>query len=153
MCASEAEVNDSFPGCMYGDARYESRPGATIGSSACQRPHRQKGTNMNHPSTPPTRHNTPAIFIIAAVVLILFCGVGIAALMGWLPSSEHSGRPGQLLTPPSEQVSAAPRSPDTTATQSSQYAAGAPRPGGAPRTTPHTHGRGPVGSTRRSAPA
>lgn len=86
---------------------------------------------MNHPSTPPSKHNVPAIFIVAAVVLILFCGVGIAALMGWLPSSDRGGRPDTLVTPPAEQLATAPAAPATTL-QSSQYAAGAGSVNGVP---------------------
>ena len=43
---------------------------------------------MNTPST----RNTHPLMLIAAIAVVLFCGVGIAALMGWLPSS-GSGAP------------------------------------------------------------
>jgi outer membrane lipoprotein SlyB len=106
---------------------------------------------MNHPSTPPTRHNVPAIFIVAAVVLILFCGVGIAALMGWLPSGKQAGRPGELMTPPSEQLATAAVAPATPATQSSQYAAGAGTINGTPTGELTTSGSAVIGSTGGSA--
>ncbi|MBB3224066.1 glycine zipper 2TM domain-containing protein [Pseudoduganella umbonata] len=105
----------------------------------------------NHPSTPPTKHNVPAIFIIAAVILILFCGVGIAALMGWLPSAKHAGRPGELMTPPAEQLATAPVAPATPATQSSQYAAGAGTINGTPTRDLTTSGGSAAGSTGGSA--
>jgi outer membrane lipoprotein SlyB len=49
--------------------------------------------------------------IIAAVAVVLFCGVGTAAIMGWLPTSNANGSvpgaapmPGQLSSvPPAEQ--------------------------------------------------
>ncbi len=102
---------------------------------------------MNHPSTPPSKHSVPAIFIIAAIVLILFGGVGIAALMGWLPSSSQAGRPGQLMTPPSEQLATAPVVPPTPATQSSQYAAGAGTINGEPAKDVTTSGSSVGGSS------
>lgn len=80
---------------------------------------------MNHPSTPPTKQNKPAFAIVAAIILILFAGVGIAALMGWLPSSSQAGRPGQLMTPPAEPLATATINSPTGVTQSSQYQAGA----------------------------
>jgi outer membrane lipoprotein SlyB len=89
----------------------------------------------------------PAIFIIAAIVLILFCGVGIAALMGWLPSSSQAGRPGQLMTPPAEQLATAPVAPPTSATQSSQYAAGAGTINGEPVNSPVVTSGGSVGGS------
>ncbi|WP_338758729.1 glycine zipper 2TM domain-containing protein [Massilia sp. METH4] len=101
---------------------------------------------MNHPSTPPTKHNVPALFIVAAVMLILFSGVGIAALMGWLPSSEQAGRPGKLMTPPAEQLATAPVAPPTNATQSSQYAAGAGTINGVPTGAVTTSGASVGGS-------
>lgn len=101
---------------------------------------------MNHPSTPPSKHNVPAVFIIAAIVLILFCGVGIAALMGWLPSSSQAGRPAQLVTPPAEQLATAPVVPPTPATQSSQYAAGAGTINGEPAKDVTTSGSSVGGS-------
>lgn len=97
---------------------------------------------MNHPSTPPTRHNLHPVLLIAAVVFILFCGVGIAAFMGWLPSSDKAGRPDQLVTPPAEQLATAPYSPPSAATQSSQYAAGAGSINGVP-----TSGSGALGTS------
>lgn len=105
---------------------------------------------MNHPSTPPTKHNVPAIFIVAAVVLILFCGVGIAALMGWLPSSSQAGRPGQLMTPPAEQLATAPVTPPTDATQSSHYVAGAGTINGVPTGAVTTSGASVGGSSGSS---
>jgi outer membrane lipoprotein SlyB len=55
------------------------------------------------------------MMIIAAVAVVLFCGVGTAAIMGWLPTSNANGSlpgaapmPGQLSSvPPAEQPAAA----------------------------------------------
>jgi outer membrane lipoprotein SlyB len=54
------------------------------------------------------------MMIIAAVAVVLFCGVGTAAIMGWLPTSNANGSvpgaapmPGQLSSvPPAEQPAA-----------------------------------------------
>ena len=69
---------------------------------------------MTTPNTPtkPTLH---PLMIIAAVAVVLFCGVGTAAIMGWLPTSNANGSlpgaapmPGQLSSvPPAEQQPAA----------------------------------------------
>ena len=59
-------------------------------------------------STKPTLH---PIMVIAAVAVVLFCGVGSAAIMGWLPNSSATvpgaaPMPGQLSSvPPAEQQS------------------------------------------------
>jgi outer membrane lipoprotein SlyB len=50
--------------------------------------HNQKGTIMNSPLT----HKSPAsshhpLMILAAIAVVLFCLVGTAAIMGWIPSS------------------------------------------------------------------
>lgn len=65
---------------------------------------------MNLPATP-TKPSLHPLMIIAAVAVVLFCGVGTAAIMGWLPTSNAGGSlpgaaplPGQLAsTPPAEQ--------------------------------------------------
>ncbi|CAN7461143.1 glycine zipper 2TM domain-containing protein [Pseudoduganella sp. LjRoot289] len=44
---------------------------------------------MNTPST----RSTHPLLLIAAVAVVLFCGVGIAALMGWLPTSGSAAAP------------------------------------------------------------
>ncbi len=97
---------------------------------------------MNHPSTPPRRANLHPLMLVAAVVVILFCGVGIASFMGWLPSSDNAGRPEQLVNPAAEQLATAPYSPPSAAVQSSQYAAGAGSINGVP-----TSGSGAVGTS------
>lgn len=65
--------------------------------------------------TTPNNQNKPImhpLMIAAAVALVLFCGVGTAAIMGWLPNSNANGAlpgaapmPGQLssVPPPSQQ--------------------------------------------------
>lgn len=108
---------------------------------------------MNHPSTPPTKQNKPALAIIAAIVLILFAGVGIAALMGWLPSWSQGGRADELVTPPTEQLVNATDAPPTGATQSSQYTANAGTVGNKPATTGTSAAGSTGGSNDSEAPA
>jgi len=65
---------------------------------------------MTTPNTPAKQTLHP-LMIIAAVAVVLFCGVGTAAIMGWLPTSNANGSvpgaapmPGQLSSvPPAEQ--------------------------------------------------
>ncbi|USX25219.1 glycine zipper 2TM domain-containing protein [Oxalobacteraceae bacterium OTU3CINTB1] len=65
---------------------------------------------MTTPNTP-TKQTLHPLMIIAAVAVVLFCGVGTAAIMGWLPTSNANGSvpgaapmPGQLASvPPAEQ--------------------------------------------------
>jgi len=47
-----------------------------------------------HPTSPARARQHP-LLIVAAIAVILFCAVGTAAIMGWLPSSKGGGR-GQL---------------------------------------------------------
>jgi outer membrane lipoprotein SlyB len=47
-----------------------------------------------HPTTPARLRQHP-LLIVAAIAVILFCGAGIAAIMGWLPASTGGNR-GQL---------------------------------------------------------
>jgi outer membrane lipoprotein SlyB len=47
-----------------------------------------------HP-TPPARARQHPLLIAAAIAIILFCAIGTAAIMGWLPTSTGSNR-GQL---------------------------------------------------------
>ncbi len=68
---------------------------------------------MTLPNTP-TKQTLHPLMIIAAVAVVLFCGVGTAAIMGWLPTSNANGSlpgaaplPGQLSSvPPSDQPAA-----------------------------------------------
>ena len=108
---------------------------------------------MNHPSTPPTKQNKPAFAIIVAIVLILFAGVGLAALMGWLPSMSQAGRPGELVSPPAEQVVKATDAPPTGATQSSQYTANAGTVGNQAVTSGTSAAGSTGGSNDSEAPA
>ncbi|GJJ03685.1 hypothetical protein RugamoR64_42230 [Duganella rhizosphaerae] len=61
---------------------------------------------MDTPTSKPSLH---PIMVIAAVAVVLFCGVGSAAIMGWLPTSSATvpgaaPMPGQLSSvPPAEQ--------------------------------------------------
>ena len=45
---------------------------------------------MTTPNTP-TKQTLHPLMIIAAVAVVLFCGVGTAAIMGWLPTSNANG--------------------------------------------------------------
>ncbi len=42
--------------------------------------------------TPSGRKAVHPLFIAAAIAIVLFCAIGIAAIMGWLPASNGSGR-------------------------------------------------------------
>ncbi len=62
-------------------------------------------------NTPNTTRSIHPIMVIAAVAVVLFCGVGSAAMLGWLPTSNASGTvpgaapmPGQLSSVPEQQV-------------------------------------------------
>jgi outer membrane lipoprotein SlyB len=43
---------------------------------------------MNTHPTPPARRGQHPLLLLAALAVILFCAVGTAAIMGWLPSSK-----------------------------------------------------------------
>lgn len=45
---------------------------------------------MNTPISSPQKHAVHPLIIAAAIAVVLFCAVGIAAFMGWLPSSNRS---------------------------------------------------------------
>ena len=49
---------------------------------------------MNTPTPMQPRPRQHPLLLIAALAVILFCAVGIAAIMGWLPSSHGSNRSG-----------------------------------------------------------
>ena len=49
---------------------------------------------MNTHPTPSTRGGQHPLLILAALAVILFCAVGTAAIMGWLPSSKGGNAPG-----------------------------------------------------------
>jgi outer membrane lipoprotein SlyB len=54
---------------------------------------------MNTPLTPPARGaNHHPLMILAALAVILFCLAGIAAIMGWIPTSTGSNAPARQLT-------------------------------------------------------
>jgi len=62
-------------------------------------------------NTPNTTRSIHPIMVIAAVAVVLFCGVGSAAMLGWLPTSTASGTvpgaapmPGQLSSVPAQQA-------------------------------------------------
>ncbi len=49
-----------------------------------------------HQTTPPARRAQHPLLILAALAVILFCAVGTAAIMGWLPSSKGRTATGDL---------------------------------------------------------
>ena len=49
-----------------------------------------------HQTTPSTRRSQHPLLILAALAVILFCAVGTAAIMGWLPSSKGRTATGDL---------------------------------------------------------
>jgi len=49
-----------------------------------------------HQTTPSTRRGQHPLLILAALAVILFCAVGTAAIMGWLPSSKGRTANGDL---------------------------------------------------------
>ncbi|MBA5636047.1 glycine zipper 2TM domain-containing protein [Duganella sp. LX20W] len=55
---------------------------------------------------------THPILIVAAVAVVLFCSVGTAAILGWLPSSSGSGyQPVPAISRPAPAVLPAPQAP------------------------------------------
>lgn len=51
---------------------------------------------MHTSPTPPARTKQHPLLILAALAVILFCAVGTAAIMGWLPSSKGRNATGDL---------------------------------------------------------
>jgi outer membrane lipoprotein SlyB len=51
---------------------------------------------MNTHPTPPARRGQHPLLLLAALAVILFCAVGTAAIMGWLPSSKGRTAPNEL---------------------------------------------------------
>jgi len=70
---------------------------------------------------PVTHKNTHPVLIIAAIAVILFCTVGIAAVMGWLPSSIGGADTTPVAAAPAEPA----YPPPSAAVNDSQYAANA----------------------------
>jgi outer membrane lipoprotein SlyB len=71
---------------------------------------------------PITHKNTHPVLLIAAIAVILFCTVGIAAVMGWLPSSTGSSDTAPVAA---VQPEAPAYPPPSAAVSGSQYAANA----------------------------
>jgi outer membrane lipoprotein SlyB len=46
---------------------------------------------MDQINTTPRRYTTHPVLLLAAVAVLLFCSVGIAAILGWLPESVGGG--------------------------------------------------------------
>ncbi len=53
---------------------------------------------MNTPLHSPTKHAAHPMMIIAGIAIVLFCAVGIAAIMGWIPTSIGGNGGGSALT-------------------------------------------------------
>ena len=69
-----------------------------------------KKDNIMTTQNTPTKQTLHPLMIIAAVAVVLFCGVGTAAIMGWLPTSNANGSvpgaepmPGQLASQQQQQ--------------------------------------------------
>jgi outer membrane lipoprotein SlyB len=71
---------------MYGDARNLMLLPRTMKTPDSSN-QKTKGLAMNHPHPMPPRTRQHPLLIIAALAVILFCAVGTAAVMGWLPTS------------------------------------------------------------------
>jgi outer membrane lipoprotein SlyB len=72
---------------MYADARNGKVQDGKMTSINYSR----QGSIMTTPTTP-TKTAPHPLMITAAVAVVLFCGVGTAAVMGWLPSSNGSAQ-------------------------------------------------------------
>jgi outer membrane lipoprotein SlyB len=71
---------------------------------------------MNTSNTPSVRSRHHPLLLVAAVAVILFCAVGTAAIMGWLPSSKGGSR-GQLTDADRAALSAGLQQPGAAAPQ------------------------------------
>jgi len=113
---------------------------------------------MEQQPVQPVRYTTHPVLLIAAVAVILFCGVGLAAIMGWLPSSIGGG--GRDTAPVAQMGPPVADAPTQLALQKSagpaydssgaSYAPGSSGGGSAPAEPPAPPAAEPV---RRSAPA
>ena len=55
--------------------------------------------------TQAVKQSTNPILIAAAIALILFCGAGLAAIMGWIPTSIGGGAASQTAATPAKTLS------------------------------------------------
>jgi outer membrane lipoprotein SlyB len=76
---------------------------------------------MNMPLNTFPKQRAHPMAIIAAIAVILFCAVGTAAIMGWIPTSIGSNANNSAVTPPA--APAAPVRHAQTRTESSRAAA------------------------------
>jgi len=67
---------------------------------------------MNTPPVTPVKNRTHPLLLLAAVAVVLFCMVGTAAIMGWLPSSV-GGAANRQLTEADRLALASTLPPDT----------------------------------------
>jgi outer membrane lipoprotein SlyB len=92
---------------------------------------------MNNIPTPPARSRHHPLLLLAALAVVLFCLIGSAAIMGWIPSSIGGNSNRQLteaeraalasnLPPPGQGVAAAPVAPQATAYATAPVAPAAP---------------------------
>jgi outer membrane lipoprotein SlyB len=68
-----------------------------------------------HQTTPSTRRGPHPLLILAALAVILFCAVGTAAIMGWLPSSKGRTATGDLSEADRAALNASLQQPGATA--------------------------------------
>src|SRR5471032_1740917 len=79
---------------MYGDARKQmTRSSTLIQTSRTSTTTQQIDLYCNQEHAMTTTKSAHPLVLAAAVAVLLFCGVGTAALMGWLPSSHGDARP------------------------------------------------------------
>jgi outer membrane lipoprotein SlyB len=135
----------------------------SIGCSTCG--HQKKELIMDNPITSSRKHNTHPVLLIAAIAVILFCTVGIAAVMGWLPSSMGDSPKADALAVSSAPAAEPAYPPPSAAVNSSQYGASMPADaiGGAalgaaagvaaPRPEPRPEPREEAAPARAAAPA
>ncbi|UGQ47845.1 outer membrane lipoprotein [Massilia endophytica] len=81
---------------------------------------------MDNPITSTRKHNTHPVLLIAAIAVILFCTVGIAAVMGWLPSSMGERPSAESLAVSSAPATTPAYPPPSAAVNNSQYGATMP---------------------------
>lgn len=96
---------------------------------------------MDTHHTPPARARQHPLLIAAAIAVILFCAVGTAAIMGWLPSTKGGSR--DALTDADRAALAAdlqqPGQPLATTAPAPAYPAAAPAPAQAQAYAPNSY--------------
>ena len=71
-------------------------------------------TPLDTPPTTPARRGQHPLLILAALAVILFCAIGTAAIMGWLPNSKGRTATGELSPADRAALSASLQQPGST---------------------------------------